>query len=328
MERSMRLPAFAAPLALLTPRTIAIALWCAAVSPVVARAQGSLVGGSQAVAKLDSVRRLTPNGTCRPQHQPGVRASLFRQRSGVSNPAWPHDTVFRQDRIVVNRYTDVRVLVDPRLGSGTIYLTPELGRCREAADALVAEGVVVPQGSTASYEFSTDTVASRERLVFTVHNGSALVNWYGAPRELTVFAGDRELRPQGTVFAVLVDSATGSAAVYVIEGIVGTPFQVSASPRQGLVFQGQSVRVVPGFGSGFLDDIQHQRETVWTSGEQPAFPTFSEEVIVSGGGSGGIGGKLLLGGVLIGGGAYYLMKEKKKESKSYPITIVISIPIF
>jgi len=224
------------------------------------------------------------------------------------------------------------VVVDPRFGNGTIYLVPELGRCPYARANLVARGVIVPSGATASYRFSSAPGRNgQQRLVFTVFQGSALVRWSGAKENLQVFAGDqdvsRELQPNGTVFAVMVDRATNSAAVYVQEGVVTSPFGgVSASPGEALVFQGQTVTVASGFGSGFLDDIKHQSETVWTSGGNLSSNLRSDVFIDDGGG--GIGGKLLLGGVLIGGGAYYLMKEKKKESKSYPITIVISIPIF
>jgi hypothetical protein len=277
-------------------------------------APGAAASG-QVVAKLDSVVALIASGTCRPVAATAQYGVLQRQRGGSTSSTWPEEPLLSQDRLVVSGQTDVRVLIDQRLGNGTIYLTPELGRCPSAASALLARGIIVPKGSTASYRFSTERGSStRDRLVFTVYHGSAIVNWYGGG-ELTVFAGDRELRPRGTVFAVMVDSATSSAAVYVIEGLVGTALQatMNAAPGQALRFRGPNVTIVPDVQPALFDEVEHHRETVWIRGGTGSslWKTLGKVAVVGAAAS----------------GTWYVCCRPGK-TKTFPVAIVITLPIF
>lgn len=222
------------------------------------------------VAALSEVRGLTSGDACKALPTPGLRSALSRQRGRDTTPAWPTDSVLARDRLTVQPRTDVRVVVAQRLGSGTIYLTPDLGTCPSSQAALKDRGLPTPQGA-ASYRFDREAISGGgERMVLTVDHGSTIVEW--SRGQLIVYAGARRLEVRGTRFVVIVDSNANTAAVYVLEGLVAMTTQggLTAGPGQTIAFRPTGAARVPSPDDAFVDDIQHKSRTVWGAGTRSA----------------------------------------------------------
>jgi hypothetical protein len=215
------------------------------------------------VAALSEVRGLTTGDACKALPTPGIRSALSRLRGRESGATWPADSVFAKDGLTVQPRTDVRVTVAPRLGTGTIYLTPDLGTCPTSEKALRDRGLPTPDGA-ASYRFDRESVdGGGEQLVLTVDHGSTIIEWDRG--HLVVYAGARRLEVKGTRFVVIVDSTTNTAAVYVLEGAVAMsgPDGMTASQGETLVFRAAGAAKVPSPDVAFVNDIRHKSRTVW-----------------------------------------------------------------
>jgi hypothetical protein len=95
-----------------------------------------------------------------------------------------------------------------------------------------------------------------------VNNGAAIVNW--ASGQLSVFALGEEIRDSNTVFAVVVDSAAGRAAVYVFDGVVTmSAGRIRATRNESLTFStGAAPRLQP-TPTSVAAEIQYHSAVAW-----------------------------------------------------------------
>jgi hypothetical protein len=167
---------------------------------------------------------------------------------------------------VLARETDARVSVDSTLARGSVFLSPEIGRCpgSELGRHIVRRDL--PSGN-GSYEFKKDTlgrgVGAQQRFVLGVKNGAAVVQWQSG--QLLVRALDEQIRDLGNgVFTVVVDSIANRGIVSVHEGVVTMRNgAVRASAGQsftiGAGLQPQSVLV----REAGLDEVRFHTDIVW-----------------------------------------------------------------
>lgn len=284
-----------------------ITLWLAAIASA-ARAQAQV-----RVASLSEVRGLTSGDACNAMPTPGQRSSLSRLRDGRTEPAWPSENVVANDRLTVQPLADVRVAVDRPFGRGTIYLTPDLGKCASAERALKARGLPTPTGA-ARYRFTTDSArGDPNRLVLTVEHGSTVVEWNSG--QLIVYAGARRLEVKGTRFAVIVDATTGIAALYVLEGVVAMVGQEGLTASQGetLVIRPNGAARVVTPDAALANDIQHKSRTVWGISDSRGGAWNSM--------------RWVLGGALVGGTVYYITQRNGDDVvTTIPARITFRIP--
>jgi hypothetical protein len=198
------------------------------------------------------------------EHVPADPQSLTRIGTVKADRLWPRDSaILTNDRVVVARKTDVRVRVDGTIGHGTVYLTPELGRCPGSDIGRHIAGRNAPS-SSGSYEFRKDTVGrgsnAPERFILVVKNGAAVVQWRAG--QLQVRALDEQISNVGSAFTVLVDSAARRGIVTVQQGLV--------TLRSGTVAAGQSFTFGPGqplqpvvVRDAGLDEIHFHSNDVW-----------------------------------------------------------------
>jgi hypothetical protein len=218
---------------------------------------------TQRVGYVDEVTGLASDGACTSWRGSGAaRDSIAIVREGREWPAWPKDSAVLLDRFRVGRFSDLRFRVDqPRFGAGTFYFTPELGRCAGI------RGIESPTGH-GSYRLSSRREMVRgqpmERLVLSVDNGGAIVEWTSG--RLSVIALGREIRDSGTVFAVVVDSAAGRALLYVSEGLVSIAGAQAVRAAAGRAFAfGRTGSPEPFTPSEQLvGDATYQSRVVWT----------------------------------------------------------------
>jgi hypothetical protein len=279
---------------------------------VVAAGPCSLRAQTVTVAALSEVRGLTSGDACRALPTPGLRSALSRARGPDTSATWPSDSVLARDGLTIQPRTDVRVVVARRLGTGTIYLTPDLGTCPASQAALRERGLPTPQGA-ASYRFDRETMSGgRERMVLTVDHGSTIVEW--SRGELVVYAGARRLEVKGTRFVVIVDRATNTGAVYVLEGIVGLVSQqgLTANAGQTIVMRPTGATLVNSPGIAFANDIQHKSQTVWGSGPR----------------TGGFSSRLpwMIGGAVAVGVGLAVIPDNSPDSRRIPARISVRIP--
>lgn len=229
-----------------------------------ARAQGVRVG------RLDSVVALMPQNNCRARTASEERRdSITLIRQGVSRPAWPNDSAVVLDQLLVRGGTAVRFRVETSpFGLGTFYFTPEFGRCPAPAGDLRVQGIQQREGARGSYRFSSSServgAQRRDRLVLTVYNGTAVIDWTRG--QLSVFALGREIRDSGTVFVVVVDSIAQRAAVYVGAGIVtvGTGSSRLVTLRgEGFSFGPTGPLRVIALPAGISSELEYHSTTIW-----------------------------------------------------------------
>ena len=271
----------------------------------------SLPAQTVTVAALTEVRGLTTGDACQALPTPGLRSALSRSRGRDTAATWPTDSVLARDGLTIQPRTDVRVVVARRLGTGTIYLTPDLGTCPSSQAALRERGLPTPRGA-ASYRFDRETVSGGERMVLTVDHGSTIVEW--SRGQLIVYAGARRLEVKGTRFVVIVDRNTNVAAVYVLEGIVGMVGQqgLTANAGQTIVMRPGGAALVNSPGAAFVNDIQHKSRTVWGAGPR----------------AGGFASRLpwMIGGAVAVGVGLAVLPERNSASGRIPARISVRIP--
>jgi len=268
---------------------------------------------TQRVGYIDEVTGLASNGACTSWHVSGVaRDSIAIVRQGRESPAWPRDSAILLDRLRVGRFSDLRFRVDqPRFGAGTFYFTPELGRCAGI------RGIESPTGH-GSYRLSSRREMVRgqpmERLVLSVDNGGAIVEWTSG--RLSVIALGREIRDSGTVFAVVVDSAAGRALLYVSEGLVSIAGAQAVRATAGRAFAfgrtGTPEPVTP--SQQLVGDATYQSRVVWTqAARRSGFPWRTVGVV---GGSAAI----------VGG--YFVWRNNHQDRPRQPQgTIRVHVPL-
>jgi hypothetical protein len=226
----------------------------------------------------------------------------------------------------VRPMTDVRVRVDSgRFGDGTFYLAPELGRCSEAAASLRVRGVAPRPNSDGSYAISSrrETAGGRqiERLVLSVDNGAAYIQWARGP--LSVVALGREVRITGTELVVLADSATRRALLYVREGTVAFlgAGGLTAAAGRALVFGSEGAPTTIGVDETLANEALYHSRVIWTQPLRGVAPPARGY------------GRLLgvLGGTaLAAGGITYLVLRNRDAHSSGGTrqgTIIIRLPL-
>lgn len=244
-------------------RSAPLVAWSSVMAIAVAAGPSFLPAQAVTVAALAEVRGLTSGDACQALPTPGLRSALSRARGPDTAATWPSDSVMARDGLTIQPRTDVRVVVARRLGTGTIYLTPDLGSCPSSRAALRERGLPTPQGA-ASYRFDRETISGGgERMVLTVDHGSTIVEW--SRGQLIVYAGARRLEVKGTRFVVIVDRTTNTGAVYVLEGIVALAAQqgLTANAGQTIVMRPTGATLINSPGVAFANDIEHKSRTVW-----------------------------------------------------------------
>lgn len=293
-------------------RSVRVVASALAIAVDMAAAPRVLSAQTVTVAALTEVRGLTSGDACQALPTPGLRSALSRARGRDTAATWPTDSVQARDGLTIQPRTDVRVVVARRLGTGTIYLTPDLGTCPASQAALRERGLPTPQGA-ASYRFDRETVSGGgERMVLTVDHGSTIVEW--SRGQLIVYAGARRLEVRGTRFVVIVDRNTNVAAVYVLEGIVGLVGQqaLTANPGQTIVMRPTGATLVNSPGVAFVNDIQHKSRTVWGGGPR----------------AGGFASRLpwMLGGAVVVGVGLAILPDPSPDPRRIPARISVRIP--
>jgi len=281
------------------------------VAPKDARAQ------SQRIGFLDGVRGVALQADCNRDYAlKSPRGSIRLVRRNVELPVTPVDTAVVEDRLRVRRYTDLRFRVDARrFGAGTFFLSPEFGRCTQAATGLRAVGVELIVGE-GSYELTSRTErlprGQVERLVLSIENGAATVEW--AHGLLSVIALGREIRDSGTVFTVLVDSARNRALLYVRAGTVTMAGATAMRATEGRAFVfGRTGPPQPvALSTAVLSDVTYHYSTVWAQRYKPGFPKWR-----------------VLGGTALGGAAAYVIWRSTRPSTSGPFdgTVIVTPPL-
>jgi hypothetical protein len=226
---------------------------------------------------LDEVRGVVSDSDCNRDYVlKATRGSILLVRRNVDLPVWPIDSAVVSDRIRVRRSTDVRFRVDAqRFGLGTFFLSPELGRCAQSARGLRAVGIE-PSTGDGSYELSSRFEGAGrgrvERLVLSVENGAATVEW--AKGLLSVIALGREIRDSGTVFTVIVDSARGRALLYVRDGSVtmAGAAALRAATGRAFVFGRNGPPQLVSLSTDVLSDATYHYSIVWSQRYKPGFP--------------------------------------------------------
>jgi hypothetical protein len=280
-------------------------------------APGLAYAQSPRVGFLDGVRGVVSETDCgRDYALKASRGAIRLVRRNVELPVTPVDSAVVADRLRVGRQTDLRFRVDAqRFGVGTFFLSPEFGRCTQAANGLRAVGIELGSGE-GSYELSSRTERSRggqlERLVLSIENGAATVEW--AKGALSVIALGREIRDSGTVFTVLVDSARNRALLYVRDGSVTMAGAAAMRATEGRAFVfGRTGPPQPvTLSTDVLSDITYHSRTVWVQRYKPGFPYWR-----------------VLGGTALGGSAAYIIWRQTRPSKSGPFdgTINVKLPL-
>ncbi len=176
-----------------------------------ARTQGALTVGT-----LDSVRSLPTE--CFEKGTSGARGTISRHAGLRADDMWPLSDIRADERVVVRSPAigHVRAALRP----GLITLAAHVRQCTDLRAALVAQGVNVNGGAPAVFHFSRPTTQpTAERLELTVTQGVAVAQGFRRG-QLIVWALDQPLVPNGTTFAVIVDSAAQRAALAVLDGSV------------------------------------------------------------------------------------------------------------
>jgi hypothetical protein len=271
---------------------------------------------SPRVGFLDGVRAVKSDADCHRDYalKPKLGAvALIRHNAELR--AWPVDSAIVTDRLRVHRYNDLRFRVDgQRFGVGTFFLTPELGRCRQAAQALRTVGIELDSGE-GSYEFSSrvETIgrARVERLVLSVENGAATVEW--ARGELSVIALGREIRDSGTVFTVIVDSARSRALLYVQDGAVtmAGAAALRATSGRAFVFARTGAPQPVSLSGDVLADANYHHTQVWSQSYKPGFPYW----------------KVIGGTALAGTAAVVIWRQTRSNKNGYDGTINVKLPL-
>jgi hypothetical protein len=167
------------------------------------------------------------------------------------------------DRVTLERRVDVRLGVDGRVGRGTVYLAPELGRC-PASDLGRHISSRTPPSGSGSYEFKKDTVGrganAPERFILSVKNGAAIVQWRSG--QLLVRALDEQISNVGGAFTVVVDSAGRRGIVTVVDGLVTMRLGTVAAGQSFTFGAGQAPQPVVVREAG-LDEINFHSSGVW-----------------------------------------------------------------
>ena len=215
----------------------------------------------------------------------------------------------------VRRFNDLRFRVDgQRFGVGTFFLTPELGRCRQAAQALRAVGIELGSGD-GSYELSS-RVETRgrsrvERLILSVENGAATVEW--AKGALSVIALGREMRDSDTVFTVIVDSAGNRALLYVQDGAVtmAGAAGLRATSGRAFVFEPTGAPRPVTLSGDVLSETNYHHTQIWSQAYKPGFPYWR-----------------VIGGAALGGtAAVVIWRQTRSKKNSYDGTINVKLPL-
>ena len=293
----------------------AIATACLVLIGVVPRIAGAQ---SARIGYLDEVRGVDPKGDCgRDYALKGQRGSIALLRGATELTAFPTDSAVVADRLRIRAHTDLRFRVDAqRFGSGNFFLTPELGRCMQAASALRAVGLDAATGD-GSYQLASRTERSGrnqvERLVLSVENGAATVEWVKG--NLSVIALGREIRDSGTVFTVLVDSARGRALLYVRDGTVAIAGATAQTASAGRAFTfGRTGPLQPvALSTDVLSDVTYHYSTVWGQGYKPGFPYWRV-----------IGGSAVVGGAAVV--IAHQIRPRPKGSGPFTGTITVTVP--
>ena len=228
----------------------------------VAAVPGDMPAQSASVGYIDEVRGAPTypgQGCFRKWAITGPREWVSISRGSLEQPASPKDSVMLLDRLRVRRPANVRLRLDSgRFGEGTVYLAPELGKCAEVALRDSGDG---------SYAISSrrDTwdATESERLVLSIESGSAYVQW--TQGSLSVITLGREIRATEAEFAVLADSATNRALLYVHKGVVSMPDAVDLEAVAGKSFLiHREGRPTPfKLNSEFVKDAMYQARGVW-----------------------------------------------------------------
>ena len=229
------------------------------------------------VGTLNEVRGVLSNVPCRPKSAlKGTRGSIRLVRQGTDLTAWPDDSALVLDQIRVQRFTDLRFHVDgARFGVGNFFFSPELGRCPQASTGLTAVGIDAGTGE-GSYRLSSRTEGSgraqSERLILSVENGAATVEWRSG--KLSVIALGREIRDSGTVFTVLVDSARNRALLYVRDGLVTMTGATGALGRtdRAFTFGRNGAPQAVSLNTDVLDDLTYHYSAIWAQPIKSGFP--------------------------------------------------------
>jgi hypothetical protein len=203
-----------------------------------------------------------------------------------------------------------------RAVAAAFYFAPEFARCRRAETELRYRGINLPKAPLGSYSFGAvaDTVGgrTRQRLALHVHHGTVVVTSSSGP--LSVFALGRELRPVGTLFAVIVDSASQRAIVLVREGIVATADGALRAGRgQALLFGGGAPPQRITFDKTLGNEVQYHSRTVW----QPAARVPPWRIAAA---AAGIAARALVTTYAI----HELIDDKPKRSRA---NVVVKIPL-
>jgi hypothetical protein len=270
------------------------------------------------VGFLDGVRGVKSEADCNHDYAlKAERGSVLLVRRDLEAPIWPFDTAVVSDRLHVRRFTDLRFRVDaPRFGVGTFFLTPELGRCAQSARALRSVGIE-PGTRDGSYQLSSRIEGSGrarvERLVLSVENGAATIEW--AKGRLSVIALGREIRDSGTVFTVIVDSSRNRALLYVRDGAVtmaGTTV-LRATAGRAFVFGRTGTPQPVSMSTDVLSDATYHYSTVWSQAYKPGFPYWR-----------------VFGGAALGGtAAVFIWRQTRPAKSSGPFsgTINVKVPL-
>jgi len=279
----------------------------------------SLPSSSPRVGVLDGVRGVASSSDCsRDYALKATRGAVRLLRRDVELPVTPRDSAVVADRLRIRRFTDLRFHVDgQRFGTGNFILSPEFGRCTQVAESLRRVGIAGGSGD-GSYQLSSRIERSGsnqvERLLLSIENGGATVEWAKGTGALSVIALGREIPVTGTVFTVLVDSARNRGLLYVREGTVtlsgGTV--VHAVQGSAVVFDRNGAAQPVKLGDDVLNDVTYYHRTVWTQPYKSGFPYWR-----------------VVGGAALGSSAAYLIWHRTRSSKpgAFDGTINVTVPL-
>jgi hypothetical protein len=228
----------------------------ALLAPGLASAQQLKVGRIDRIAEV--------RGGLEPVHlvTPSDRAEIGRGAQDAWSFARRDQDVFRDDRLRVRRYIDVRVRVETPTQRGQLTFAPEV---------LLRDGSrVFELASTASpseYVMPEDTTAQGE-LAVLIRSGALLVDW-DAGRLVVIAAGHSAL-VVGTRAAFVMDSTGNDGWLYVDEGTITFPGApgMAVGPGQlvrlqaGVPISGVS-NPGPGQANAYQNATRYHANQVW-----------------------------------------------------------------